>query len=74
MLMLIVAAQLAAPAPELANPAAVFCVAQGGRHEIRAGEGGETGVCILPDGTETDAWDYFRRHAPRDDAAPAGRG
>jgi putative hemolysin len=44
----------------LPNPAAVFCVERGGRYEIRKTAGGETGVCILPDGTEADAWTYFR--------------
>lgn len=48
-------------APELANPAAVFCVDQGASYEIRTADSGDqTGVCILPDGTEVDAWEYFR--------------
>jgi putative hemolysin len=49
----------------LANPAAVFCVEQGGRSEIRtADDGSQTGMCILPDGTEVDDWDYYREHHP----------
>lgn len=44
----------------LANPAAVFCVEQGGRYEIRiSDDGGQQGFRVLPDGTETDAWTYF---------------
>ncbi|MDE4191880.1 putative hemolysin [Phaeobacter gallaeciensis] len=45
----------------LSNPAAVYCVDKGGTYEIRrADDGSETGVCILTDGTEVDAWAYFR--------------
>ena len=58
--------QPAAPATAatgLANPAAVFCVEQGGRHETRTTPAGEAGVCVLPDGREVDEWEYFReRH------------
>ncbi len=56
------------PAPEqstgLANPAATFCVESGAKYEIRDGADGQTGVCILPDGREVDAWDYFRENNP----------
>lgn len=51
------------PEPEttgLANPASVFCVDSGGTSEIRQGTDGAYGVCILPDGTEVDEWDYYR--------------
>jgi hypothetical protein len=43
------------------NPAAVFCVKSGGTDVIREGAGGQYGGCILPDGTEVDAWEYFRK-------------
>ncbi|WP_082025169.1 DUF333 domain-containing protein [Ruegeria sp. ANG-R] len=46
----------------LANPAATYCIAQGGLYGIRDGADGQFGVCRLPDGTETDAWTYFRQH------------
>lgn len=49
---------LAAQAP---NPAAVFCADQGGSYTIVAGAGGERGLCTLKDGTQLDAWDYFRQ-------------
>ncbi len=43
------------------NPAAVHCSQQGGTYEVRrASDGSETGFCILPDGTEVDAWVFFR--------------
>jgi putative hemolysin len=53
-------------ATALANPAAVFCVEDGGTYAIRrAADGSQTGVCILEDGAEVDAWAHFR-----DKAAP----
>ena len=48
----------------LANPAAVYCEEVGGQHVIRDGKGGQVGVCVLPDGSEVDAWDYFRANNP----------
>ena len=44
---------------ELANPASVFCVEQGGTSEIRDTADGQVGICILPDGTEVDEWEYY---------------
>jgi len=53
----------------LANPASVFCVDQGGKSEIRTAEdGSQSGICILPDGTEVDEWAYFREHHPEAEA------
>jgi len=49
-------------AAQLANPAATYCIDSGARYEIRDGTDGQTGVCILPDGREIDAWDYFREN------------
>ena len=43
------------------NPAAVFCVDNGGTLEIRRDtEGNEYGYCIFPDGSECDEWAYYR--------------
>jgi len=48
----------------LANPAAEFCVENGGQHEIRTlSDGSQSGVCILPDGSTVDAWQYFHDNA-----------
>ncbi len=49
---------------DLANPAATFCVGEGNEYVIRSGNGGSVGICILPDGSEVDAWDYFRANGP----------
>ena len=47
---------------QLANPAATYCIDSGAKYEIRDGADGQTGVCILADGREVDAWDYFREN------------
>ena len=41
-------------APGIANPAATYCVASGGTYDL------ERSLCLLPDGTEIDAWARLR--------------
>ncbi len=53
-------ATLVAEQITLPNPAAQFCVEQGGDYDIREGDKGMVGVCVMPDGTELDAWSYYR--------------
>jgi putative hemolysin len=55
----------------MANPASVWCVKnRGGKLEIRRDkDGGQYGVCILPDGTEVEEWELFGR----DHAAKSGK-
>lgn len=48
------------PGVGMANPASVHCGRQGGRTEIRRGEAGEYGVCVLPDGRQCEEWALFR--------------
>jgi hypothetical protein len=44
------------------NPAAVYCIEQGYRYEIRTDDkGNQYGVCIAPDGTECMGWEYYRK-------------
>lgn len=58
------------PIVGLANPAATFCVESGGQYEIHtAADGSQSGTCTLADGTEMDAWDYFRENAPKTDGS-----
>ncbi len=46
---------------KLANPAAGYCRDQGYRFETRKDDvGNEYGVCIFDDGSECNAWAYFR--------------
>jgi len=45
----------------IANPASVYCEEQGYKLEIRNDEqGNQYGVCIFPDGSECDEWEYYR--------------
>jgi putative hemolysin len=55
---------------ELANPASEFCIEQGGEVEIVDGDDGEAGVCVLPDGTRVDEWEYFRENSPDAGSVP----
>ncbi len=57
----------------LANPAATYCIAQGGLYGIQDGTDGQTGICQLPDGTKIDAWTYIReQHAKTEGAETVG--
>ncbi len=48
--------------PGVANPAALFCEEQVGTVEIvQDAEGNQYGNCRLPDGTEIEEWEYYRR-------------
>lgn len=51
------------PAVGMANPASEFCVKQGGKLEMKKDkDGGEYGICHLPDGSVVEEWAYFRSH------------
>jgi putative hemolysin len=44
----------------LANPAAEFCIKQGGMLEIVDEPNGQVGFCTLANGTRVEEWNYFR--------------
>jgi putative hemolysin len=47
-----------------ANPAAAYCLAQGGALDLRTDEhGGQYSVCMFPDGREVEAWAFYRGEA-----------
>ncbi len=51
---------------QVANPASVYCIGQGGRLEIRTNaDGSQTGYCIAPDGTECEEWSYYRKECSK---------
>jgi protein-disulfide isomerase len=52
---------------QIANPASVFCVDNGGRLEIRNTDLGQMGFCIFSDGSECEEWAYYR-----DECTPGG--
>ena len=47
------------PMTGLANPASVYCQGLDFEEETRENELGQFGVCIFPDGTECDTWDFL---------------
>lgn len=48
--------------PGLVNPAAAFCVNEGGAYRIVTdASGAQRGMCKLPDQPEVDAWENFRK-------------
>ncbi len=50
---------------QIANPASVNCVNNGGNLSIvKDANGGEVGMCTLPDGTVCEDWAYFRGECP----------
>ncbi len=73
-------AATAAAQPQLANPASVNCVQQGGTLSIeRRPDGGEFGVCVFADNYQCEEWALLRGECPRNGlrvtgfATPAGR-
>ena len=49
------------------NPAAAYCSKMGYQYEVRVdGAGNEYGVCVFPDGSEGDAWDFLRGECGQD--------
>lgn len=58
------AVQPATPVVNMANPASVYCVAQGGYVVLVTTTAGVRGLCHLPNGQVEDEWDYYRRMHP----------
>jgi uncharacterized protein len=55
--------------PGIANPASLFCAQHGGTLEVRKDDqGGESGMCVFPDGARCDEWAFWRG-----ECGPAGR-
>jgi predicted outer membrane repeat protein len=49
-------------AKALPNPAAWYCVQLGYEYQIgEDAQGNQYGICVFPDGSECDGWDYFRK-------------
>lgn len=44
----------------LANPAAVYCVEQGGERDTLRENGVNVTYCVLPSGERVDEWSYYR--------------
>jgi len=64
-LIIILLLAVASSAFAIPNPAAVFCGECGYQYEIRTDPNGDQyGVCIFPDGSECEGWDYFCKCNP----------
>ena len=68
------------PSPQLANPASVRCIEQGGTLKIeRRPDGGQYGVCVFVDNYQCEEWALFRGECPKGGVrvtgyvTPAGR-
>lgn len=49
---------------QLANPAAVYCEAQGGDYLTEEESNSTASFCLLSNGSMVNAWDYFRLNNP----------
>lgn len=49
---------------QIANPASVNCINNGGKLKMMENEQGTYGICVLPSGTECEEWAYFRGECP----------
>lgn len=47
------------------NPASGYCVELGGTLTIVDRPGGQIGFCTLPDGTQFEEWELYRRDHPQ---------
>jgi len=49
------------PPANVPNPASVYCVQNGNKHEIHtAANGSQSGVCVFSDGSTCDEWAYYK--------------
>ncbi len=56
----------------IANPAAEYCVAQGGVIDTRENaNGGQVSYCQFDDGSECEEWDFFRSECAPESGPPA---
>ncbi len=51
---------------QLANPASVYCLDQGGTLDMSEDEMGTQGFCVFPDGIACDEWAFYRGEACQD--------
>ncbi|MBN2564159.1 MAG: DUF333 domain-containing protein [Candidatus Eisenbacteria bacterium] len=44
----------------MADPSALYCEGMGYKYRVLDEKDGQRGVCMLPDGREVDAWEFYR--------------
>lgn len=47
---------------DMSNPAAKFCVDQGGQYLVEQQPQGKSSLCVLDNGSKIDAWEFFRKY------------
>lgn len=60
---------------QVENPASTYCFDHGGKIEMSQSEDGVQGICVFPDGSKCDEWQYYRgecQPTQRSDNAPSG--
>lgn len=50
---------------QIANPASVFCVQQGGKLVIKEDGAGQLGICNFDDGSYCEEWAYYRNECKK---------
>ncbi|WP_395026234.1 DUF333 domain-containing protein [Comamonas odontotermitis] len=48
----------------MSNPASAHCAKMGGTLQIKDTPRGQVGICVLPDGSQVEEWELFRRDNP----------
>lgn len=54
---------------QIANPASVYCVEQGGTVDIRNTPIGQVGYCVFDDMTECEEWAYYNGECRKETAS-----
>jgi putative hemolysin len=49
----------------MANPASVYCQKLGGKTIMKSNDKGQYGMCQLPDGSQIEEWELYRRDHPQ---------
>lgn len=57
-------AQPEPPRVGMANPASVYCQKLGGKTIMKSNDKGQYGMCQLPDGSQIEEWELYRRDHP----------
>ncbi|NYT64879.1 DUF333 domain-containing protein [Alcaligenaceae bacterium] len=67
--MLITGCTVSGPDPMLAigmpNPASVYCIERLGTLDIQERADGQVTMCVLPDGSSVEEWEFYRRNHPQ---------
>ena len=63
------AAEVTAP-KQIPNPASTYCFDNGGKIEMSQSDAGVQGICVFPDGSECEEWQYYRGECKPESSKP----